>query len=58
MYIHLKFRICSINFDLVFSELSLLISGNTSLSKIIYVAKGSDEEENEGENLTGVWEGG
>ncbi len=41
-----------INFDLVFSELSLLISGNTSLSKIIYVAKGSDEEENKGENLT------
>ncbi len=31
-----------INFDLVFSELSLLISGNTSLSQIIYTAQDSD----------------
>jgi hypothetical protein len=42
----------SINFDLIFSELSSLVSDNTSLSQIIYAAKGSSEAENQDEDLT------
>jgi len=42
------------DFDLVFSELSLLIPNNTSISKIVYAAKGSDEEAGEEESLTRI----
>ena len=40
------------NFERVFSELSYLISNNTSLTKITYAAKGSEEAENENVDLT------
>ncbi|MBC8288605.1 MAG: type IV pilus assembly protein PilM [Nitrospinae bacterium] len=40
------------NFELVFSELSLLVSNDTSLSQITYAAKGSDEAQAENADLT------
>jgi type IV pilus assembly protein PilM len=42
------------DFDLVFTELSLLIQDDTSISQIAYAAKGSEDEENEEENLTRI----
>jgi type IV pilus assembly protein PilM len=39
-------------FDLVFSELSLLIQDNTSISQIVYAAQGSEEASNQEEDLT------
>ena len=42
------------DFDQVFSELSLLVPDNTSISKIVYAAQGSDEEAGEEESLTRI----
>jgi type IV pilus assembly protein PilM len=40
------------DFDLVFSEVALLIQSNTAIFKIVYAAQGSEEEETEEEDLT------
>lgn len=40
------------DFDLVLSEFSLLIQADTAISSIVYAAKGSEEAQNEEENLT------
>lgn len=40
------------NFDLIFSEIALMVPDNTALSQITYAAKGSDEEQNEDVDLT------
>ena len=40
------------DFDLVLNEFSLLIQNDTAISKIVYSAKGSEEAENEEENLS------
>jgi type IV pilus assembly protein PilM len=40
------------DFDLVFSEITLLIRSDTAISQILYIAQGSEEERSEEKNLT------